>query len=443
MSIVLRAKSFLAPKLRHVGAFFMNQGIIQAANTLYGIACVRMLPIPDYAKYTLVYGYLGTLTVFLDGGMANTINPIIGARIGDLQLIADVVASLRTIVMRAYLMLIPFAAAAFVYLARRQEWSVPWGIELGAVLLVSLWFARVSSAYGQVLLIRRDRTLYYRYQMAGYVGSLVLLGLSVWLHVFSVLLAILLNLGQLILIATLNYRRARSLLGVAGRSTKAIRGTILRLALPNMPATMFYAVQGQITLLLLVLMGHSTTSVANIGALNRLAQIPLFLSVMNPILVEPFFAKLAPEKLKRTYLFSVVLVASLAVAMATFVFYFPESISWLLGPKYSHLRLEIGMIFAAACIFYVSGFMFFVNSSRRFVYWWTSAANITSTILIETYFIWKVDLSSVRHLLAMGICNSTGTLLVTAACSLYGLKYGPKKIELHGSVPEELSGGQA
>jgi hypothetical protein len=339
--------------------------------------------------------------------------------------------------------LIPFAAAAFVYLARRQEWTLQWGFELGVVLLVSLWFVRLSTAYGQVLLIRRDRSHYYRYQMAGNVGSLVLLALSVWLHIFSLTLAILLNLGQLILIATLNFRRARSLLGVVGRSTKSIRRTIVRLALPNMPATMFYAVQGQITLLLLVLLGHSTTNVANIGALSRLAQIPVFLSLMNPILVEPFFAKLSPEKLKRTYLISLVLVFSLAIAMATFVFYFPESISWLLGPKYSHLRLEIGMVFAGATIVYATGFMFFVNSSRRFVYWWTTVANISTTILIEAYFIWKVDLSSVRHLLAMGICNAAGALLVTAACSWYGLRYGPQKIELHGLAQSELSDGQA
>jgi hypothetical protein len=77
------------------------------------------------------------------------------------------------------------------------------------------------------------------------------------------------------------------------------------------------------------------------------------------------------------------------------------------------------------------------------VYWWTTVANISTTILIEAYFIWKVDLSSVRHLLAMGICNAAGALLVTAACSWYGLRYGPQKIELHGLAQSELSDGQA
>jgi len=56
------------------------------------------------------------------------------------------------------------------------------------IVLFSVFFARVSAAYGAVLIIRRDRVRWYRAQMVSSLGTLALLGVFWalhWLNAFS------------------------------------------------------------------------------------------------------------------------------------------------------------------------------------------------------------------------------------------------------------------
>src|SRR6185312_7896440 len=100
-------KAFLIPKLRRVMEFLGMQGIATAGNLLYGFLCVRLLPIPDYAEFAVVFGFLGTLTVLMDIGISSTLLLLIGERIDDRQLIADYVASLRQLAHWLYIAVAP------------------------------------------------------------------------------------------------------------------------------------------------------------------------------------------------------------------------------------------------------------------------------------------------------------------------------------------------
>src|SRR6185437_17015775 len=174
---------------------------------------------------------------------------------------------------------------------RRQQW--PWTVVAGmvAILLVAGWCARISGAYGAVLIVRRDRFAWYRMQMISSLGTLFLLGIiwSVhWLNAFS---AILINVVGIVFISTAYYIRAGRLLGVKGRPSKEKRQEIVHLAMPTMPGAIFYAFQGQISILLITLFGH-TTAVAGLGALNRLSRVFVLFAQMSPLLIEPYFARL-------------------------------------------------------------------------------------------------------------------------------------------------------
>jgi hypothetical protein len=295
------------------------------------------------------------------------------------------------------------------------------------VLLVAAWFARVSSSYGSVLILRRDRNRYYRVQILGSMGSLAVL-LAFWLfHVFNIYVAILLNISQILFVAFSYYRRARQLLGVKGQASPQQEKAIIRLAMPNVPSSIFYATQGQVMLMLITVFGHSASSVANVGALARLSQILVFFSQMNPILVEPFFARLHASRLKRTYLLAVAIIAVCAAAYSGMAFLFPEVFLWVLGPQYSQLRQEVSLAVLSSAIFYVAGFLWVVHSARRFVYWWNNMINIVLTLALEVVFIWKVDLSKVRNLLWMNVAGSALTLTIVIATGVYGFCFGPQK----------------
>ena len=429
-----KAAGFLLPKLRQILQFLTKQGIAMTANVLYGFLCVRMLSKPEYAMFAVLFGFMGSLTVMLDIGISGTLAPLIGERITDLSLIADYVASIRRIALKLYLVVAPVALVAFVLLVQRQHWGYLIVVQMCAVLLVTAWFARVSSSYGAVLILRRDRARYYRIQIMGSVGSLTLLVVFWLTHHLNVYVGILLNVAQILFIATSNYRRARQLLGKKGLPSPQKEKQVFRLAMPNMPSTIFYSIQGQLALMLITFFGHSSNGVANIGALTRLGAILTFFSQMNPMLVEPFFAKLPVARLKRTYLAAAAIAATFAATFSATAFLFPEVFLWIPGPKYGNLRFEVGLMILSSSIQYTSGFLWVVHSSRRFVYWWNNMAIILLTLAVQTVFAWKLDLSLVRNVLLLNVGSASASLVVTICCGFYGFRFGPQKMER--TVPE-------
>jgi hypothetical protein len=437
MTQLEKAKAFLIPKLGHVVQFLMKQGIAVAGNLVYGLLCVRLLPVPDYAKFAVLFGYMGSLTMLLDIGITGTVAPLVGEQVTNLQLIADYVASLRRIALKLYLAVAPIAILVFAMLVEKRDWGFWVVTQMIAVLLVTAWFARISSSYGLVLILRRDRARYYRTQIIGSLGSLTLLLVFYALHRMNIYVGILLNVAQVVYIATAYYRRAQYLLGVKGKSSQQKQKAIVRLARPNLPGALFYALQGQVTLMLITVFGHSAASIANIGALNRLSQILVFFSQMNPILVEPFFARLPVARLKRTYLLAVALVAVCASAFAALAFLFPKAFLWILGPHYSQLRIEVGLAILASAIQFTGGFIWVINTSRRFVYWWNNFGIIVITLLVQAVCIWKFDLSVIRNVLVLNVASACASLLTAIACAVYGFIRGPQQLD--ASHPDETS----
>ena len=146
------------------------------ARLFYGFLCVRLLPIPEYAKFVVVFGFSGTLALFMDIGFSGSLLPLVGEHIDDRQLIADYVASIRQLAHRSYLVVAPAAALAFPLLVHKQRWSRQVVAAMVAILLVVSWFDRVSGVYGAVLILRRDRWVWYRAQVIASFGALALLG---------------------------------------------------------------------------------------------------------------------------------------------------------------------------------------------------------------------------------------------------------------------------
>lgn len=422
----------LLPKFKQLAHFFTRQGLAVGANLLYGLLCVRALGVQEYAKFAVLFGFMGTLTFLLDAGVSNTLTPLVGERIQDLKLIADCVAAIRRVAFYSYLIVAPIAGVILTLIVQRQHWGATVVAEMIGVLLATAWFSRVNANYGLALVVLRDRNYYYRVQMMGAVGALALLGTSLALHRFNIYVGILLNVAQTIFMGTLNYRRVRKLLGTGGRALPHLQRAILRLAVPNLPNTLFYAVQGQITLTLIVIFGR-TTGVADIGALSRLSQIFVIFNQVNLILVEPFFAKLPVARLKQHYLLAIAAAASCCALFSGLAFSFPGIFLWLLGPKYYQLRAEAGLVILGGSCAYMYGFMWLIHTSRRFIYWWTTVANIALVVLVEIFFILQYDLSSVRNVLKMNIATGLASVLVTVACGVYGFWRGPRSIEMHAS----------
>jgi O-antigen/teichoic acid export membrane protein len=419
-------KGFLVPKLHRVAELLATQGIAMAARLFYGFLCVRLLPVSEYAKFTVVFGFLGTLTVLMDISFSVTLLPLIGERIDDLKLIAEYIASLRQLAHRVFLAVAPAAALVYPILVRKQHWNWQVVATMVAILLVASWCSRVSGAYGAVLIVRRDRSVWYRVQMIASLGALALLGVLWGLHWLNAFSAMLLSLAGIVYTALAYYFRARYLLGGTGKPAREKRAAIIHMALPNMPNAIFYAFQGQISLLLITIFGHAT-AVASVGALSRLAQIFVFMGQVNPLLVEPYFAKLTKEKFKRNY-FGVLFVEGVfCLLMTLLAANFPLAFLWILGRNYSGLRVEVLLMIASSAITFLSELLWMAHYSRRYVYWWNGAMSITLILAVQALYIWKADLSTVRAVLLLNLATACVNLLVNVLTGIYGFTFGPRQ----------------
>lgn len=419
-------KGFVATKSRRLAEFFTSQGITTAGNLLYGFLCVRLLPIPDYAEFAVVFGFLGTLNVLMDIGISTTLLPLVGEQIDDSQLVADYVASLRQLAHWVYLAVTPIAVVAYPLLVGRQHWSMEVVAAMVVILLVAGWCARVNGTYGAVLILRRDRTFWYRIQMIASLGTLLILGVFWWVHALNAFSAILINVAGIVFGGAAYYLRARHLLGVVGRPSKEKRKAIVHLALPVVPSTLFYAFQGQMSLLLITFFGR-TTAVASLGALNRLSRFFLLFGQMNPILIEPYFAKLPPARLKRNYLGLLAVEGAFCLFMIWAAHAFPEIFLWVLGPKYSSLHYEVLLAVSASAISFFFDVIVVMNNARRFVYWSNGIATIVLVLSVQMFFICKVDLSSLSNVLYMNVATAMVVLLINALTGLYGFVFGPRE----------------
>ncbi len=138
--------AFLGPKIQRVAEFLLWQGATMAGNLLYGFLCVRLLPIPEYAKFVVVFAIQGSLVVLMDVGITGSLVPLVGDRVDDLQLIADYVASLRKLAHWLFAIIAPIAIIVFPILVRNRHWSWQTVAFMVVILLVSVWFARIGGA---------------------------------------------------------------------------------------------------------------------------------------------------------------------------------------------------------------------------------------------------------------------------------------------------------
>ena len=431
------AKAFLGPKVRQVVHFLTKQGITMAGNLLYGFLCVRLLPVPDYAKFVVVFGIQGTLVVLMDVGISGSLIPLVGEHIEDRQLIADYLASLRQLAHWLFAIMTPVTIIFYPLFVRNRQWNWQVVASMVAILLFSIWFARVGAAYGSVLIIRRDRTQWYRAQMVSSLGTLGLLFVFWGLHWLNAFSAILINVAGILSIAITYFVRARRLLGVVGVPSKEKRSAIIQLTMPATPGVIFYALQGQISLLLITIFGR-TAAVASVGALGRLAQIFTLFLQMNPLLVEPYFARLPKHRLKMNYLGAVAVAGIVGLAFIGLAWGFPEIFLWILGPKYAGLRVEVLLVMIGSGFRLIAGLAAAINGSRRFTYWWHNLSTIALTLLVQGIFLWKTDLGSIRVVLWFGIASSAASMLVNLLCAVYGFVWGPRKIDGLDRIPERI-----
>ena len=354
-------------RARIVGNFAFVQAIVQVLGFLSGILLVRTLSPREYAYFTIANTMQGTLNLLADIGISVGLISIGGRvwqnrhRFG--ELITTALRVRRKLALVAILVVTPILYSMLVKNGASNSY---------ALVLISLVLAGliIQLSLGVLSVVPRLHSDIGRIQLIDFTGAILRLGCLV------ALLYLFLNAGVAIAVAAVAFLVQYLMLHryVAGvidlgaapnpEDRRAIMGFVRSLA----PNAAFYCFQGQITVFLISFFARHANSVAEVGALGRLAMIFTVLSNLLTNVFVPAFARCQqPRKLAWLYsgILGCVAIFSLLVLAGAVVF--PDQFLFVLGKKYAHLHRELVLMVGGAVVSALTGAFWALNASKAWV----------------------------------------------------------------------------
>lgn len=403
------------------------QVLVQAIGFIAGILVIRQLPVYEYALYTMANTMLGTMTILADSGIAIGVMSQGGKVWRDKQKLGAVLFTGMALRKKFAVFSLLVAVPILFYLLRKHEAS--WLMSGMIVLsLIPAFFASLSSTLLEIpVKLHQDIKPLQTIQVQANLGRLALLGLTMFVFPFAAVAIVCAGASQ----SWSNWRLRSVSVRYAGRDQQEdleARSIMLKLVKQKMPESIYYCLSGQITILLLSLFG-TTTSVAEVGALSRLAMVLNVVNAMLILLVVPRFARLDAESedLIRKYAFVLIALLFFCVAILLAVRQFPLQLLMILGEGYrglggnvplslSHLGMTIlsidllvqvsplMLMATGGCLSLLAGVAYSLNSARGIII--PPMLIIPYSIAVQALLIFMLDISQITGVLAMSIVLS-------------------------------------
>lgn len=342
----------------------LGQLIVQGVGLVSGILIIRLLPTQEYALYTLANTMLGTMTVLADGGIASGVMSEGGKVWKSREQLGVVVNTGLKLRKRFAFISLLVSIPILFYLLNHHGASLLFNVLIIASLILAFRAALSDSLLEISLKLNQDIVPLQKNQVVTSIGRLVLITASLFFFPFT-FVAILGNgiprIWGNIRLGKISHKFADNRQPVDDIIRKNILGNVKRI----LPGSIYYCISGQLTVWLLSIFG-STSSIAQIGALSRLAMLLTLVSTILSTLFEPRFSRL--PNIKKVVLTKFLQIQSGIILFCCFiillVWLFPNQILSILGKGYSDLTTEVLLLAMGSCLGLVSGSVYKLSSSR-------------------------------------------------------------------------------
>jgi O-antigen/teichoic acid export membrane protein len=405
---------------RRIGNYALVQAGVQIIGFSGGILLVRWLPQREYAFFTIANAMQATLMLLADIGISVGLISIGGRvwqdrhRFG--ELINTGLAVRRKLAAAAAIIVAPIL---YAMLTKNGASSI-YTLLLIVVVLAGFSIQLAVDIYSVVPRLHSDIG---RIQKIDFVCAIVRLLLILGLvYLFATAgLAVAIASATFLLQYFLLRAYAAKVVDLKASENAEDRREMLRL-IKNLAANgLFYCFQGQITVFLISFFGRHASSVAEVGALGRLAMIFTVLMNMLTNIFVPAFAR-CQDKHKLRYLYAgiagvVILFSAIVLATAAL---FPEQFLFVLGNRYTHLHHELLLMIGVAVIAALSGTLWLLNASKA----WIAGAwlYIPLTLATQIALVPFTDFSSVAGVLVFNLISIAPSLLLNLAMSYRGFR---------------------
>ncbi len=383
-----------------IGKFFTSQGIIRFVDFITAILILRFLPINEYALY-LVFSFLLSIGLIgSDLGLSQAVTTI-GAKIKDEQTALGSLfftaksyrRNLYLITTIAILIIVPFTT-------RGHNWGFINILFCIIVILLSNWFSQTVSLRTSVLNIHHDvKGLFKASGMTSIARLVLVLTIcKIWPIAITALTANL--VGYIVNDFQLSHI-CKKYLNEQTSSIDRFKKELKEFVFPLVPGVIYFIFQGQISICLLSMFGH-TTPIAQVGALGRLGQIIDFIGIINPFFVQSYFARLTNKRefiIKSSFVLLFLIFISVFILGSSIVA--PHWWLIVLGKKYNNLTLELPIALISSLLFLIGTIVYTLLISQRVTQW--QSLSLIIGICIQLFFI-----------IVNGVHNTVDALLLNA-----------------------------
>jgi hypothetical protein len=293
------------------------------------------------------------------------------------------------------------------------------------IVLIALVLAGLllQLSVGVLSVVPRLRSDIGRIQVIDLTGAVLrLFGLGALLYVFlNASVAVALATVALLVQYLMLHRYVARVVDLSAPENPEDRRAIARFIRTLAANAAFYCFQGQITIFLISFFAHRASSVAEVGALGRLAMIFAVLSNLLTNVFVPAFARCHDaRRLAWLYLGIVGCVTAFSLVVLVGATIFPSQFLLILGNKYAHLNRELALMVGGSVISVLTGTFWALNASKA----WVAGAwlYIPLTLATQIALIPYTDFSSVRGVLVFNLLSGIPNLLLNAVLSYRGFR---------------------
>ncbi|MGZ5504301.1 MAG: polysaccharide biosynthesis protein [Chthoniobacterales bacterium] len=407
-------------RARVVGSFAFVQAAVQAISFLSGILLVRHLEQREYAFFTIANTMQGTINVLADIGISIGLVSIGGRVWQDRHRFGELISTALHLRRQMGAIAIAIITPLLYFMLVKNGASIAYAAILIAIVLFGLV---VQLSLGVLNVVPR------LHSNIGRIQAIDLTGAIARLLVIVALIFVFLNAGIAVAVGSaallLQYFLLRSyvarvvdLRAAENADDRAAMRGFIRSQAAN---AIFFCLQGQITVFLISFFAHHANSVAEVGALGRLAMIFAVLSNLLVNVFAPAFARCHElHRLRWLYAGIVGGVAGFCLVVLGAAALFPHAFLFVLGNKYTHLERELVLMVAGAVASALTGTFWALNSSKAWIA--GSWLYIPLTLATQVALIPFTDFSSVRGVLIFNLISALPNLLLNFVLSFRGFR---------------------
>ena len=320
--------------------FLTGSAAAQGLSALTGLLLARWLTISDYALYTIMITLIGAMNVLTKGGAHYGYSTILGRVWPDKARAAQTVSAVLTVRKKVSFYTLPPVILITAWLLHKNGASWEQNIVLCLILLVIWWADMQTRLVDQILFYAHRTTPVQLVDTLLAAGRLLAITALIFTYTVSVIFAVTLSALAAILRMFPILKWVNALVPI--NKAQPIESDIVEIQSSvrrQLPVEVYMVLQTQIVLVFLSV-SASGTDVASFGALGRIGQLLVPVTMFTTAFSVPIFTR-ARNNIGKTLSGLVVLSLLPGLLVLIIAIYQPQILLWLIGPQYQDLHAEV------------------------------------------------------------------------------------------------------